>query len=94
MSNARAVIKFLGWSALLALTAGFVLVYRLISRDPTVPVDPALVGLIGGVFTVGTSALSALGAILATTGGKGQEPTPVTVTNTAAEPVAVEEVDP
>ncbi len=87
---AGSVIRFLGWVALLSLGCGFVLVYRLISRDPSVPVDPALVGLIGGVTTVGTSALSALGAILATT-GKG-EPQPVRVENVPDSPVIVEEV--
>lgn len=84
------VVTFLGSVGVLALLLDGALTYRTIeSYSPEHGLDPAIVGLIGGITSIATGALSALGAILATT-GRSSQPTPVVVTNEPADPVPVD----
>lgn len=79
----RTVIRFLGAIAILSTCAAAALVFLAVQSDNQV--DAAVIALIGSITGIATSTITGLAAILATT-GKGT-PQPVTVENSAADPV-------
>ena len=83
---ALAVVRFLGWALLIGMVGVIYLVHDATGYDK---IDPSTVALVSGVSTLVGAALGALGAMLAST-GRSSSATPVTVENTADQPVPVE----
>lgn len=79
----RTVVRFLGWTALLAAAGSIFLVYTSIGYDG---IDPATVALVNVPGNLASAALGALGAILATA-GRGSGTQPVTVENKPSDPI-------
>jgi hypothetical protein len=81
---ALTVVRFLGWSAILALGGVIFLVHQATGYDK---IDPSTVALVSGVSTLAGAALGGLGAMLANT-SRGTQP--VTVENPPDQPVPVD----
>jgi hypothetical protein len=86
----RTVVRFLGWTALLAAAGSIFLVYTSIGYDG---IDPATVALVNVPGNLASAAIGALGAILATAGRGQAQPSgspadPVNV-QTAEKPLEV-----
>jgi hypothetical protein len=82
---AMAVVRFLGWAALLGLGGVIYLVHDATGYEK---IDPSTVALVAGVSTLVGTAIGGLVALLANAGRPG--PTPVTVENPPDAPVPVD----
>lgn len=90
---AMRVVTFLGAAGIIGLCGVIFLVWHATGYDK---IDPSTVALVAGVSTIVGALFGSLGSILAST-GKGnpaQEPTPVEVVNTKADPVPTEPTTP
>lgn len=91
-NTVRAVIRYLGLTALVLVLGGIWLVRDLLRLSQGAgSIDAAAAAVIGGVFTLAGTTVGALGALLVSTRSSGDPPQDVTVVNPPTSPVPTTE---
>lgn len=91
MTVPELVVKRLAVIAVSAIASGTLLTALALFQPGKI--DAAIIGVIGADFAIGSAALGALGAILASTRSPSDPPAPVTVVNPPADPVQTADVE-